>query len=110
VQVTDDSGTVTISVPTPKIAGTDYYFQAQLFDSGWGHLATEDGATVIVEDGSAEPNSITIVNPPATVTADSTVDITFSYTKDVDEAWAFIRFKDADGNVADADAFVQVTD
>ncbi|MBJ2173516.1 T9SS type A sorting domain-containing protein [Aureibaculum sp. A20] len=110
VAVTDNSGTVTISVPTPTVPGTEYYFQAQLFTTEWTNIATEDGATVIVEEASSEPNSITIVNPPATVTAGTNVDITFSYTKDVASAWAFIRFKDAAGNVADADAFVAVTD
>ncbi|RPD96043.1 T9SS C-terminal target domain-containing protein, partial [Aureibaculum marinum] len=108
VQVTDDSGTVTISVPTPKIAGTDYYFQAQLFDSGWGHLATEDGVTVIVEDGSSEPNSITIVNPPTTVFADRMIDITLRYKKNVDAAYALIRFKGPSGNLEQS--FVEVTE
>ncbi|RPD91760.1 hypothetical protein EGM88_14080, partial [Aureibaculum marinum] len=105
-EVFDDEGTLTLSVMSPSDSGSDYGLQAQLFSADWDVLDTENVGGITV----AVPNSITIVNPPATVTADSTVDITFSYTKDVDEAWAFIRFKDADGNVADADAFVQVTD
>ncbi|XMO86780.1 metallophosphoesterase [Algibacter sp. AS12] len=51
-------------------------------------------------------NSITLVNPPTTVTADTEVAITFNYTKNVARAHAYIRLKDASGNLTEVNQIV----
>ena len=51
-------------------------------------------------------NTITMVNPPTTVTADSEVVITFNYTKDVARAHAYLRLKDATGNLTEVNQIV----
>ena len=99
VLLSDSSGTKTLSLPIPSsaLAGGGYSYQAQLFTTGWGHLATQNVTGISVV---AAANAITLLNPPTKVSAGTNVAITFNYVKDVARAHAFIRFKDASGELS----------
>ncbi|MDO6759991.1 T9SS type A sorting domain-containing protein [Tamlana sp. 2_MG-2023] len=113
VKVSVSPGSNSVSLPIPSSAlGTGYAFQAQLFttDGNWSHLDTDNITGVVVEEGNAVENTITIVEPQTTVFADRIIDYNLSYTKkpEVAAAWALIRFKGPTGDLEQQ--FVNVTD
>lgn len=101
VEVTENSGTVQVSVEAPSTLGSDFGIQAQLYTTGWAELATENYEGVIVEEES--PYSIAFVSPETIVAAGESVDYTVTYTKDDAEAIAlvYMQFLDANGDVVE---------
>ncbi|MDO6759990.1 T9SS type A sorting domain-containing protein [Tamlana sp. 2_MG-2023] len=108
------SGTETLSLPIPNAKdgealppGGGYNYQAQLFDhnAGWLDLATEDYYGV---DLTAASNFILLSSGyPTTVNAGESVDISFDYATDYPGgAHAFVRLKDASGNLTAASVIV----
>ncbi len=107
-QVAPGQGTQTLLVPTPTTAGTDYSYQAQLLLTGtWAGLAEEIISNVTVE--SSESNSITLLNPPTTVTANELIDVSVNYSNNESvDAYVLVRFKSPSGDNLEQD-FVQVS-
>ncbi|WP_117881553.1 T9SS type A sorting domain-containing protein [Aureibaculum luteum] len=101
VEVTDDAGSVTLSLEAPVDVGNDYSYQAQLISGDFDEILDAEVVEGIIVKVEGESNSITMVDPPTTVTAGTNVDITFNYTTDLSTTYAFIRFRDANGNLTD---------
>ena len=107
-QVAPGQGTQVLQVPTPATAGTGYSYQAQLLLTGsWAGLAEDNISNVTVE--SSESNSITLLNPPITVTANDLINVSVNYsnTESVD-AYVLVRFKSPSGDNLQQD-FIQVS-
>ncbi|WP_405293232.1 T9SS type A sorting domain-containing protein [Algibacter sp. Ld11] len=96
------SGNLTVALEIPRThegevlpVGTGYNYQAQIFDTGWSGLFTEDYNGVTL---TAAQNYIELDNPPTTVNASAFVDVTFNYeTNRTGGTHAFVRFKNAGG-------------
>ncbi|WP_405293234.1 T9SS type A sorting domain-containing protein [Algibacter sp. Ld11] len=96
------SGNLTASLEIPRThegevlpVGAGYNYQAQIFDTGWSGLFTQDYNGVTL---TAAQNYIELDNPPTTVNATSFVDVTFSYeTNRTGGTHAFVRFQNASG-------------
>lgn len=104
--LSNSSGTETLSleIPSSSVPGGGYSYQAQLFKTSWGASLDSQNYTGITVE--AADNSIIMVNPPTSVKAGENVDITFNYVKNVARAHAFIRLKDATGNLTDVNEIV----
>lgn len=113
--ITDASGTITLSLPIPNIAiGGNYSYQVQMFnpDNGYAFMAQQNASGVTVEAETAAPFSITMTDYPTTVTASSSVDVTFNFTKaaTIARGHIFIRLKDnVTGNISDVSKIVTTT-
>ena len=101
VEVTDDAGSVTLSLEAPANVGNDYSYQAQLISGDFDEILDAEVIEGIIVKVEGPSNSITMVDPPTTVTAGTNVDITFNYTTDLSTTYAFIRFRDANGNLTE---------
>ena len=113
--ITAASGTITLSLAIPNTPiGGNYSYQVQMFnpDSGYAFMTQQNAPGVTVEAAIAAPFSITMTDYPTTVTASSTVDVTFNFTKAaaIARGHIFIRLKDdVTGNLSDANQIVTTT-
>jgi len=111
------SGTLTLPLPIPVDKdgtalplGAGYSFQVQLFDidNNYNNIISDNYTGITLDPVPA--NTVSIANPPSTVLLASTVEVTVDYTKDVENAFIVLRFRDAMGNDIDPSVVFPITD